>query len=272
MSTPIAPTPIDCTELELSLEAWLDGELDGVDLAETEAHLSVCAACRGRAEARARTHDAIRERLRSAMGAGAPDGRAPAALRARIERQLARQRHPLWRRIFAPVPLATVAACAAGVLVVLAARGGPDVLLEEAVRRHNRDLPLEVTAAGVGGAEAIPGWFAGKLDFRPSPPRFRADGVKVVGARLSHLREWPAAYIRYELPRGNAGLFIVDDPEQRIHPSGREMKMGPSVVRVANSRGYNVAVWRQDEIVYSLVSDLNEDELFGLVATAQANH
>ena len=53
--------------------------------------------------------------------------------------------------------------------------------------------------------------------------------------RLSHLREWPAAYIRYELPRGNAGLFIVDDPEQRFRATGREVRMGPSVVRVANA-------------------------------------
>jgi anti-sigma factor RsiW len=270
MSARLEPNPIDCAELERSLEAYLDGEFDGAERAEADAHLAACAPCRARAEARAESRAAVRARLREAMGAGTPAGRAPAALRARIEQQLSRQRRPLWRRIVAPIPLSMAAACAAGVLVVLATRGGPDVLLEEAVRKHNRDLPLEITAAGVGGAEAIPGWFAGKLDFRPSPPRFRANGVKVVGARLSHLREWPAAYIRYELPRGNAGLFIVDDPEQRFHPTGREVRMGPSVVRVANSRGYNVAVWRQDEIVYSLVSDLDEDDLFGLVATAQA--
>jgi anti-sigma factor RsiW len=262
-------TPIDCAELERSLEPFLDGEFDEPDRSEAEAHLAICAPCRTRAEARARARDAVRDRLRAAMGPASPAGRAPAALRARLERELARQRRPLWRRVLSPVPLATAAACAAGVLVVLATRGGPDVLLEEAVRKHNRDLPLEVTSASVGGPEAIPGWFAGKLDFRPAPPRFRANGVKVVGARLSHLREWPAAYIRYQLPRGNAGLFIVDDPEQRFHPTGREVRMGPSVVRVANSRGYNVAVWREDEIVYSLVSDLGEEDLFGLVATAQ---
>ncbi len=270
MSARDLPTPIDCAELERSLEPYLDGEFEGADLAEAEAHLAVCTACRERAAARAGVRDAIRARLRDAMGHGSAAGRAPAALRERIQRQLAHQRRPFWRRIVSPIPLATAAACAAGVLVVLATRGGPNVLLEEAVRKHNRDLPLEVTSAGVGGADAIPAWFAGKLDFRPAPPHFHKDGVKVVGARLSHLREWPAAYIRYELPRGHAGLFIVDDPEQRFQATGREVRVGPSVVRVANSRGYNVAVWRQDEIVYSLVSDLDEADLFGLVATAQA--
>ncbi|HSM92081.1 MAG TPA: zf-HC2 domain-containing protein [Anaeromyxobacteraceae bacterium] len=269
MSALDVPSPIDCAELERSLEAYLDGEFDGRDRAEAEAHLAACAPCRGRAEARARVRDAVRARLREAMGAGSASGRAPAALRVRIQQQLDRERRPLWRRVFAPVPLATVAACAAGVLVVLATRGGNDVLLEEAIRRHNRDLPLEITAASVGGADAIPAWFQGKLDFRPAPPHFHNDGVKVVGARLSHLREWPAAYIRYQLPKGNAGLFIIDDPEQRFHAGGREVRVGPSVVRVANSRGYNVAVWRENEIVYSLVADLDENDLFGLVAASQ---
>jgi hypothetical protein len=46
--------------------------------------------------------------------------------------------------------------------------------------------------------------------------------------------------------------------------------VGPRTLRVMNSRGYNVAVWRQDEIVYSLVSDLGEDDLFELVRSAQS--
>jgi len=41
-------------------------------------------------------------------------------------------------------------------------------------------------------------------------------------------------------------------------------------VRLVNARGYNVAIWRNDEIVYSLVSDLDEHDLFQLVRTAQA--
>jgi hypothetical protein len=125
-----------------------------------------------------------------------------------------------------------------------------------------------VTTASVG-AEAIPGWFAGKLDFKPTPPRFREMGAKVVGARISQLREYPAAYIKYELPRGQAGLFIVDDPDRRFESTGRVVNVGPRTLRVMNARGYNVAVWRQDEIVYSLVSDLGEDDLFELVRSAQ---
>lgn len=263
------PAPMDCAELSRSVEAFLDGEFEAREQAEAEAHLAGCGRCRALTEAEAARLTALRARLREAMGPTTPAGRCPEALRRRVSTALARERRPLWRRVLSPVPMATAAACAAGALVVLASHGGGDALVQEAVKKHHRGLPLEVTTASVG-PEAIPGWFAGKLDFKPTPPQFKEKEARVVGARLSHLREYPAAYIRYDLPRGQAGLFIVDDPERRFEATGREVQVGPRTLRVINARGYNVAVWRQDEIVYSLVSDLGEDDLFQLVRDAQA--
>jgi anti-sigma factor RsiW len=260
---PTLVAAMDCTELQRSIDAYLDGEFDDRERAEAEAHLGACSRCRESAERQGRIRSALRAKLREAMAAPAQAGRAPAHLRERVEASLARQHRPLWRRAFAPIPAATLAACA-GALVVLLSHSGDAALVEEAIRVHHRSLPLEVDAA------AMPGWFAGKLDFQPAVPHFTASGTRVEGARLSNLREWPAAYVRYQLPRGHAGLFIVDDPDGRFDAPGREVHVGPQLVRVVNARGYNVAVWRQDEIVYSLVSDLDEDALFQLVRTSQA--
>ena len=266
---PTLTAAMDCTELERAIDAYLDGEFDARERAEADAHLAQCERCRALADAQGRIRTALRARLRDAMTPPAAEGRAPAALRARIEDALACRRRPLWRRALAPMPLGALAACVAGALLVLATHGGDSALVEEAVRSHHRGLPLEVMAASVGEA-SIPAWFTGKLDFNPAPPQFQGHGVHLLGARLSHLRELPAAYIRYELPRGQAGLFIVDDPGRRFGNAGREMRLGPQVVRLLNARGYNVAVWRENEIVYSLVSDLDETALFELVRTAQA--
>jgi anti-sigma factor RsiW len=268
----IEPTPsanLDCGDLAHQVDAYLDGEFDGRERAEVDAHLAACPACRSLFETQGRLRAALREKLREAMGAPAGAGRAPPALRARIEACLARERRPLWRRLLSPLPFGALAACAAGALLVFTTHRPEDALVVEAVRSHHRGLPLEVMAASVGEA-SIPAWFTGKLDFHPSPPPFHGDGVHVLGARLSNLRELPAAYIRYELPRGQAGLFIVDDPRRTFDPRGRAVQVGPQVIRVVNARGYNVAVWRENEIVYSLVSDLDETALFELVRTAQA--
>jgi len=260
---PTLMAAMDCREMERSTDAFLDGEFDQRERAEAEAHLASCASCRALVDGQGRIRDAVRAKLRQAMAAPAPAGCAPEALRDRLTRSLARGRGPPWRRALSPLPIATVAACAAGVLVVLASHTGNPDLLEDAIRNHHRGLPLEVDAA------AMPGWFASTLDFHPRLPHFAGGGVRVEGARLSNLREWPAAYVRYQLPRGQAGLFIVDDPDRRFDAPGRDVRLGNEVVRVASSRGYNVAIWRQDEIVYSLVSDLDEDSLFQLVQTAQ---
>jgi anti-sigma factor RsiW len=255
---------MDCSELERSVDAFLDAEFDDRERAEAEAHLAGCEPCRKMVEGQSRVRAALRAKLREAMGPAGSAGRAPAALRARLETSLREQRRPLWRRALSPLPIATVAACAAGALVVLASHSGNQALLDDAVRNHHRGLPLEVDAA------AMSGWFANKLDFHPSLPHFSPAAMRVEGARLSNLREWPAAYVRYQLPRGQAGLFIVDDPNRRFDAPGRDVQVGSEMVRVASARGYNVAIWRQDEIVYSLITELDEQSLFQLVREAQA--
>jgi len=257
--------PMDCAEFERSVDAYLDGEFEPRERAEAVAHLSGCRRCEALAAAQGRVRGALRAALREAMGPTSRAGRAPEALRRRISTSLDRARRPLWRRLLAPIPLAAAAATAAAALVVVAGHGTGGLLVEEAVRKHHRDLPLEVTTASVA-PEAIPGWFAGKLDFKPKAPRFSDQQATVVGARLSNLRELPAAYIKYQLPRGRqAGLFIVDDPEGRFEASGRDVEIGARRARISNSRGYNTVVWRQDHTVYSLVSDSGEEDLIQMV-------
>jgi anti-sigma factor RsiW len=259
---------MDCSELTRSAEALLDGEFDERERAEAAAHLAGCDGCRRLVESLSRTRRAVREKLRAALGPGAPQGRSPAALRQRIHDALDRERLPWWRRTLAPLPVAAALACAAGAVLVLYTHGA-DPLVEESVRRHMRGLPLEISAAAMG-PESVAGWFKGKVDFNARPPEFRQAGVRLLGGRISHIKDRPAAYVRYELPRGQASLFILDDPERRYGGGGREVRMGDARVHLVNARGYNVAVWRDDEIVYSLVSDLGEDDLEKLVQAALA--
>jgi anti-sigma factor (TIGR02949 family) len=260
MSIDPLETAMDCSELGRAIDAFLDGEFDARERAEAEAHVAGCPRCRTAVDRRGHERAALRARLQSAAHVC-----APAALRERVEASLSRVRRPLWRRALSPVPIAALTACAAGALVVLSTHTGDGALVEEAIRYHHRALPLEADAA------AMPDWFRGKLDFRFAPPQFAAAGVRLEGGRLSNIREWPAAYIRYQLPTGHAGLFVVDDPGRRFDAPGREVRVGPEqVVRLVAGRGYNVAVWREDEIVYSLVSDLGEEDLFHLVQTARA--
>jgi anti-sigma factor RsiW len=261
----------DCAEVERLAAPYLDGEFDEGERAAVEAHLAACEPCRSRVAGARSLRSALRARLRAAAAPGTPAGTAPESLRLRIAEALdredaarapARRPVPWWRRVVTPVPVAALAACVAGVLVVLAGHRSADPLVEEAVRKHARDLPLELNAASLG-PEAIPSLLASRLEFNARPPDFEASGLRLVGARLAHLRDWPAAYVRYETPRGQVGLFIVDDPGRRLGDAE------DAQVRVINAHGYNVAVWRRNAIVYSVVSDLDEADLVRLVEAAR---
>jgi len=261
--------PMDCAELSRSAEALLDGEFDERERAEASAHLASCDGCRRSMAAMARTREAVRHKLREALGPGTPLGSAPASLRAGVSAALRRERLPWLRRALAPLPIAAAAACAAGALLVISTARTGDPLAEEAAFKHSRGLPLDVTAASVG-PESVAGWLRNKVGFNTRPPEFRQAGVHLVGGRISNIKDQQAAYMRYEVPHGQMGLFIVEDRSRRFGSGGREIHVGPATVRLVNARGYNVAVWRNDEIVYSLVTDLDERDLRHLVEAALA--
>lgn len=263
MSVDPNTAPMDCTDIERLLDPWLDGEMVGRESAEAEAHIETCPGCRAEASRRRAVRDGIRSSLRAAMGDDADGCGAPEQLRLRIVEAIGREHRPLWRRVLAPVPIAAAVACTLAVLLALELTGSRDPLVDEAVQRHARDLPLEVTAADVAG-DAVPEWFKGKLDFNPRPPRFTRPDMRLVGARLSHISDRPAAYMRYELPRGHAGLFIVEDHDGRLFPA-RVFSERDGRVRIVAARGYNIAVWHHDGIAYSLVSDLDAAQLQALI-------
>jgi anti-sigma factor RsiW len=257
---------MSCKEIERMLDPYLDGEFGERERTEADLHLGDCDGCRRFVDQQRRVREALKGKLRAAMGPGAAQGQAPATLRARVTGALERGRRPLWRRALSPVPLATLGACAAGIAVMLTTTA-IDPLVEDAVIKHARDLPLEISTQLLG-PEVIPAWFKGKLDFNPAPPHFQK--VRMVGARLSHIQDRPAAYVRYEVMPGRpASLFIVEDRERRFGERGRSVLVGPAAVHLASQRGYNVATWRQNDVVYSLVSDLDEE---GLVQIVRAAH
>ena len=260
---------MDCAELSRSAEALLDGEFDERECAEAAAHLATCEGCRRSFEALARTREVVRRKLREALGPGAPLGSAPAALRAGVSAALRREHVPWYRWVLAPLPVAAAVACAAGALLVVATTRDDDALPQAVAASHSRSLPLDFTAASVA-PEAVTSWIRDRVDFNARPPEFRQAGVRLLGGRISNIQDRTAVYMRYELPHGQMGLFMVEDPDRRFGGGGRELHVGPATVRVVNARGYNVVVWRKHTIVYSLVSDLDEQDLEHLVESALA--
>ncbi|HYO52234.1 anti-sigma factor family protein [Archangium sp.] len=247
-----------CQELDSIIYPYLDGEFQPEERLEVEAHLTGCAECAQRVNMEARMQQSLRRAARQAV----ESTRAPDALRARIQlgiRQEQRRVTQAW----------WLRASAAAVVVVMA--GGSWMTLrpeqhqrfvDDAARRHAKKLPVEIAG---GSHEHVEAWFDGKLDHRVSVPRL--PDVRLSGARISNVTDRPAAYISYErhpdkqgAPARRIGLFVFDDARREV-----EAPPLPSV-QVGSSHGYNVAVWREGEIVYELVSDLDESDIRRMLA------
>src|SRR5205814_1743471 len=131
---------------------------------------------------------------------------------------------------------------------------------------HAGALPLDYAASDTGSAQR---WLETRLDFGVRLPHF-ARSATLQGVRLSHLHARPAAVVTYTLPQNEGhrvSLLIVDDPEPVLPGTAR--RIADREVWLSQARGFNVASWRNDEIVYSLISDLDERDVVQLVQAAE---
>lgn len=244
---------MNCREFEMHLYTYLDGEFDAGARAPVEAHLAECPAC-----AKLMHHErAFVAAFRASAKLLAPA--APEGLRARVQDEISS--HTRKRLVMGSAVAASVAALTfTG--VSLWQKEQSHAFAVDAVARHARQYPLEVHNVPPKQVEA---WFGGKLDHRVEVPQFPR--AIASGGRILNVRERPAAYIRYEAPRpnrptpGQLGLFVFDDSRGDVS-AGAEAE-------VEHSQGYNVVRWRNGDVVYQLVTDLDDDDARAMVREAQ---
>jgi anti-sigma factor RsiW len=255
----------ECRKLEETfLHAYVDGEFSGEENAEVQQHLVDCAICL-RAVRLHRSYKAAMLRANQAAPHAVHD-----ALKDAIAAQAVQGR---WARAFQrPSTIATAAACVGA--AVWFAMGGlshplfqspAHSLIDDGVQLHAGALPLDFAATDPGSAQQ---WLQRKLEIGVRVPRF-AQGARLQGVRLSNVHQHRGAVVTYSLPQGEGrrvSLLIVDDPEPQLPGAAR--RVADREVWLSRAKGFNIASWRNDEIVYSLISDLDEQDVLALVQSA----
>ena len=254
--------PVECRQLEETfLHAYVDGEFAGDESAEVRAHLETCDSC----ARSARLHQSYKAAMLRAGGTASHA--LHDAVRLRLDEEAERGR---WVRAFRDPRAIGLAAAAVGAAAWFLAGGlrhplfaQGHSLADDGVALHARALPLDYTASDIGSVQK---WLSGKVDFGVHLPRLG----QMQGVRLSSVHSHPAAVVTYTLPAGDGrrvSLLIVDDPEQQLPGAARHI--ADREVWLSQARGFNVASWRNDEIVYSLISDLDEQDILALVQSAE---
>jgi anti-sigma factor (TIGR02949 family) len=234
---------MDCRELDNLLYPYLDGELVDGDRVQVDSHLAGCEECRKRTDQEHAMLLFVRSRAKQ-QSAAAPEG-----LRARLSDQLHQEQRKSNLRT-----VGKLTAAAAGLAVcTLAAHHGYRIYqyrlyVEDAASRHARAYPLEVQKPS---PEQVSAWFDGKLDHHVRVPSI--PNAVVQGVRLLNVRDRQAGYIRFiDTKNRNMGLFVYGDKADDVDVDGTEVR---------NSNGYNVVTWRDGDVVYQLVTDLDEQDI-----------
>jgi anti-sigma factor (TIGR02949 family) len=254
---------MNCAEATATVQAYIDGELDGVDRESVERHLVACPGCSSRVHVQTRFRAAVRAHLHR------PE--VPFALRRRIEESLGSQpiaprRWPAWMSLPRIVP------AAAAVFLIVAITGTVrrqhSAVLDQAERTfNNTQMPMDITGSDCG---SIASWFRGRLEFPVHAPAL-GSGATCQGGRLVNVGERPAAYLVYRVSDGHRVTFLVFDPrdlsiesrERRV-VNGREMYLG-------TGPGISTVAYRDRGLGYVVTADYDEDTLTRLLTTSFAH-
>ncbi|MBI2248209.1 MAG: hypothetical protein HYU65_09770, partial [Armatimonadetes bacterium] len=162
-----------------------------------------CAACREVFEAERRLEAALAAAL-------APDSQTQAAWDRAVRHTVA---PPAWRS-----PRWQAAVAAAGLALALAGgwRGwivARQDLVRSAAQNHQQYLANQMTLdVQSSSPEIVEAFFSEKLPFRVQCPRdFANQGIRLIGARLCHLKRVPVAYLLYHVENRPVSVFLLDE-------------------------------------------------------------
>ncbi|HTP26054.1 MAG TPA: hypothetical protein VMK12_10395 [Anaeromyxobacteraceae bacterium] len=209
--------------------------------------------------------DEAREReverlLTAALLEKLPQYPASLALKRRLAERFAgaERRRPPRRALFALGAASALCAVALVILVPLRLDRVRGTLAAGAVEEHVAVLrggrPLQIVSSGI---HEVKPWFSGKLDFAPAVS-FAGDAqFPLQGGAVATFLGRPAALFEYTHRAHRISLFVL-----RAHglsfPSGR-----PELRTVL---GFKVALFREGDLGYALVSDLDRNEFASFAA------
>jgi anti-sigma factor RsiW len=246
---------VNCAEATSSVQAYVDGELAGIDRERIQRHLGACEVC-------ARSC-LLLGRFKAAVRAHLPRPPLPADLRQRLRQVLDGAGAAPRRRWTLPSYPRLVPAAVAAVLllgITFKARTQSQVL-GQAQRTYQTEMPMDIVGSDCG---SISSWFRGRLDFPVHAPAF-AGQASCKGGRLVNVGERMGAYLVYQSSGGHRVALLVFDPrDESIEAPHRRMVNGREIL-FGGGPGISTAVYRDRGLGYVVTSDLDEDALTRLV-------
>jgi anti-sigma factor RsiW len=243
----------ECENSREHLLAAVRGELAEPERARFERHLESCAECRKIFE---------RERALDQALAKRPTYALPSSLRAQLTASVApkkqlKQRFARRAALLAP----SLAAALLAVFLVQKWVSPNQELVGETVNDHLRVLyaehPVEIES---GGIHQVKPWFTGRLDFAPAVTFSGDDEFPMQGGAIALFFDRKAASFIFKHKLHTITLFVFRN-EGLSWPLRNNGSVGALPSSSSHLRGFNTLLWRDADLGYALVSDVDPSEL-----------
>jgi anti-sigma factor RsiW len=143
-------------------------------------------------------------------------------------------------------------------------------MVTEAVNDHLRLLasqhPVDIES---GGMHQVKPWFEGRLDFAPVVRFLGDDDFPLRGGAVGYYLDRKAAVFVFHRRLHAVTLLVFRADGLPWARRGLE-PIGSVQAQVTTSRGFNAIVWREGELGYALVSDVEMPDLLKLVGRLAA--
>ena len=264
---------LSCQDCEKYLEAYLDHELDIKESLDVEEHLRDCPDCTQYAQAERLVRQFVHQHARMDS---LPEGTKLQIIRQAMQPPVAPS---WWARLRAWVhPLDFSLGMATAAVVALlwffnpfAAGSKYDEMTRKYVQEASmayqtyktHSMPLEVKDSN---DKAVVAWFNRQMQQPLTVPCITDQATKLLGGRLCRLFDRKSATFVYK--RNNADLFLFAFHGKNLPVSSKyKVQVQGQDIYVENIGGRPVALWQRGGIVYSMVGDLNRDDLLNVAST-----
>jgi len=248
-----------CQAMRDQLLDAVRGRLAEPQRAAFHAHLETCAECRKIFERERALEGALERRPRFELPDGLRQKLAAQAANGGSESPKPPRRRSLGR--WAAVALPSLAAALLAVVLVRGSGVSGQAIVDEAINDHLRILyaqhPIEVES---GGVHQVKPWFAGKLDFAPALQFSGDEEFPLQGGAIALFVDRKAATFVFKHRLHTASLFVFRSQGLNF-PWRSDQALGSVSGASAASRGFNVLLWRDKDLGYALVSDMDDKAL-----------
>ena len=145
--------------------------------------------------------------------------------------------------------------------------GHPVPVIEDVVRRHSSEHPPEFA----GPPTQMSSWFRGRVAFPVHPVELAARDARLVGARLSNVRERDAAAFYYDVGGRRVTVMVFEPPASRYMGTASASVEGREL-HYRTVHGYTVPLVDHDGLTYAFTGELDSRAMMHLAATARVAH